>query len=117
MTDRHDAWAYLPTIAAIQHQVTRYYGIRPNEFASPRRERRVAHPRQIAMFIAHDACPKNTFGRYSQKNIGRMFGGRDHSTVHHAIVETRRRIASDDAECAKLMAVLIDLYLETARAA
>lgn len=100
------------TIEAIKRQVSRYYGIRPQEFTSRRREHRVARPRQVAMYLAHIICQKENSRRYSKSNIGRQFGGRDHSTVFHAIRAVRQRIATDDAELAKLMAVVIDLHLE-----
>ena len=58
---------------------------------SARRAREVARPRQIAMYIAKQLTPR------SLPEIGRRFGGRDHTTVIHAIkqIEKLRQI---DAE-------------------
>ena len=69
---------------------------------SPRRSRSVARPRQIAMYLA-----KNITSR-SLPEIGRKFGGRDHTTVMHAVrkVEELKNIDSifnDDVELLKRM--------------
>lgn len=102
------------TIEAIKRTVGRHYHVTTGELSGSHRSREIAHPRQMAMYLARTLCPDEPFGRYSQSNIGRMFGGRDHSTVHYGIAEVRKRIASDDDELAKLMAVVIDLHLEGA---
>lgn len=67
------------TIARIQEEVARYFSIPLSEMTSARRSRDVARPRQIAMFLARELTPK------SLPDIGRRFGGRDHTTVMHAI--------------------------------
>ena len=65
------------TIEEIQRRVAEYYNIRLSEMLSARRARAVARPRQIAM-------SKQLTSR-SLPEIGRKFGGRDHTTVIHAV--------------------------------
>lgn len=59
--------------------VSDYYGIPANNLREKNRSKEVAHCRQVAMFIS-----KN-YTNYSLKTIGLHFGGRDHSTVIHAV--------------------------------
>ena len=67
------------TIDEIQRHVAEYYNLRMSELLSARRSRNIARPRQVAMYLA-----KNMTTR-SYPEIGRKFGGRDHSTVMHAV--------------------------------
>ncbi len=67
------------TVDDIQKRVAEYYNIRLSEMTSTRRARAVARPRQIAMYLAKTLTPS------SLPDIGRHFGGRDHTTVMHAI--------------------------------
>ncbi len=80
-----------PTIQTIMNAVTGFYGVRLADLQSKRRQRSVAHPRQVCMYLAR----KHT--RMSLEEIGGYFGGRDHTTVMHAvrIVESRRRPDAD----------------------
>lgn len=75
-----------PTIAEIQARVARRFNMAPIEMLSERRSMAVAHPRQVAMYLARELTTR------SLPIIGRHFGGRDHTTVIHAIkaVEQRR---------------------------
>lgn len=75
------------SIDEIQRKVADYYNIRLSDLLSSRRARQVARPRQVAMFLAKQLTEK------SLPNIGRQFGGRDHTTVMHAVkrVEELRR--------------------------
>jgi len=66
------------TIEKIQKTAADYYSIRPNEMVSPRRNRTVVRPRQMAMALAKDLT------NHSLPEIGEAFGGRDHTTVIHA---------------------------------
>jgi chromosomal replication initiator protein len=74
------------TIDEIQRAVCEYYRIDRSEMSSKRRARAVVRPRQVAMYLAKVMTPR------SYPEIGRKFGGRDHSTVIHAVrlVETLR---------------------------
>lgn len=66
-------------VAEIKAAVAQHFGLGAIEMVSRRRARRYARPRQIAMALARDLTP------LSYPEIGREFGGRDHTTVMHAI--------------------------------
>ena len=67
------------TIDQIQKKVAEHFNIKISDMHSARRSRTVARPRQVAMYLS-----KNLTTR-SLPEIGRKFGGRDHTTVIHAI--------------------------------
>ena len=67
------------TIEDIQKRVAEHYNIRIGEMHSARRARSVARPRQVAMYLAKQLTAR------SLPEIGKQFGGRDHTTVMHAV--------------------------------
>ena len=67
------------TIDEIQKLVSAHFELKPLDLISARRARAVARPRQIAMYLAKRLTTR------SLPEIGRKFGGRDHSTVIHAV--------------------------------
>src|SRR5437762_1004048 len=67
------------TIQQIFDVVTKYYGVRLSDLQSKRRHKSIAFPRQVCMYLAR----RHT--RYSLEEIGGYFGGRDHTTVLHAV--------------------------------
>lgn len=67
------------TVDRIQRAVAEEFDITLNDMVSKRRTRIVARPRQVAMYL----CKKMT--KRSLPDIGRRFGGRDHTTVMHAV--------------------------------
>ncbi|MCP1471515.1 chromosomal replication initiator protein [Sphingobium sp. OAS761] len=67
------------TVDEIQKACAAHYRIDAAEMRSKRRARAVARPRQVAMYLAKKMTPR------SLPEIGRIFGGRDHSTVIHAV--------------------------------
>lgn len=67
------------TIEEIQRQVASHYNIRISDMYSARRARAIARPRQIAMYLSKQLTQR------SLPEIGRKFGGRDHTTVMHAV--------------------------------
>lgn len=67
------------TVDEIQKKVAEHFNIRLSDMHSPRRLRTVARPRQIAMYLA------KVLTSLSLPDIGRKFGGRDHTTVMHAV--------------------------------
>ncbi|MCL5116815.1 MAG: chromosomal replication initiator protein DnaA [Firmicutes bacterium] len=76
------------TIRLIQEEVARHFDMRVDEFKAKKRTKAVAHPRQIAMYIARELTDA------SLPKIGEEFGGRDHTTVMHAcekIIRDRSR--------------------------
>ncbi len=79
------------SIDEIQRRVCEHFRIRQSEMGSPRRAREVARPRQIAMYLAKQLTQR------SLPEIGRRFGGRDHTTVIHA-VKTIEALRARDAE-------------------
>ena len=78
------------TIEEIQRKVAEHYNIRLSEMMSKRRERSVARPRQIAMFLAKNLTTK------SLPDIGRAFN-RDHTTVLHGIKAVEELREKDSA--------------------
>jgi hypothetical protein len=77
------------TVVHIQALVAAYYKIPVREMVSERRKKEFAHPRQVAMYLAYEATPK------SLPDIGKRFGGRDHTTVMHAIKQVQKRMLAD----------------------
>ncbi len=67
------------TIDEIQRAVSAHFELKPVDLVSARRAVVVARPRQIAMYLAKRLTTR------SLPEIGRKFGGRDHSTVIHAV--------------------------------
>ncbi len=67
------------TIDEIQKRVAEHYNIRSADMHSARRAREIARPRQVAMYLCKMLTPR------SLPEIGKKFGGRDHTTVIHAI--------------------------------
>ncbi len=87
------------TIEEIQKKVAKYYNIKMSDMHSPRRSRDVARPRQMAIFLA------KILTQASLPEIGRKFGGRDHTTVIHA-VKRIKELASQDTELASELEAL-----------
>jgi chromosomal replication initiator protein len=76
-------------IQSIIEVVTNYYTVKLTDLQSKRRHRSVAIPRQVCMFL----CRRHT--RYSLEEIGGYFGGRDHTTVMHAVKTIESRSETD----------------------
>ncbi|MFO7636646.1 MAG: chromosomal replication initiator protein DnaA [Clostridia bacterium] len=77
------------TIPFIIDIVCKYYKISPKEMISKTRSRDISYPRQIAMYL----CRKNTPSSLPQ--IGKYFGGRDHTTVIHAFEKIKTALGKD----------------------
>ena len=76
------------SVESIQRTVANFYNIKVADMYSKKRPANIARPRQIAMFMAKELTQK------SLPEIGELFGGRDHTTVLHAvrkITEERQR--------------------------
>jgi chromosomal replication initiator protein len=82
------------TIQQILDAVTTYYNVRLSDLQSKKRHKSIAFPRQVCMYLAR----KHT--RYSLEEIGGYFGGRDHTTVLHA-VRTVDKDIKDEADIAE----------------
>jgi hypothetical protein len=87
-----------PTIKDIQVVTAEFFGIAESEMRSQRRDMPIARIRQVAMYLAKTMTAK------SMPEIGRRFGGRDHTTALHAVrriaslLETDRELADEVAE-------------------
>jgi chromosomal replication initiator protein len=76
-------------IEDIQRVVARHYNVSKSDLLSSRRTRTIVRPRQIAMYLAKMLTPR------SLPEIGRRFGGRDHTTVLHAVRKIEGMIEGD----------------------
>ncbi len=90
----------LVTIENIQKTVADYYKLRVADLLSPRRSRTLARPRQVAMALAKELTNN------SLPEIGRAFGGRDHTTVLHACRKVRE-LKESDSRIAEEYSVLV----------
>ena len=77
------------SIEDIQRKTAEFYKLDVKDFYSPQRARRVARPRQVAMYLARKLTTR------SLPEIGRRFGGRDHTTVLHACRRIEALCAED----------------------
>ena len=92
------------TIEEIQKRVAEHFNIKLSEMTSARRARAVARPRQVAMYLAKQLTSR------SLPEIGRKFGGRDHTTVMHAVrkVEELRSTDSSFSEDVDLLRRMLE---------
>ncbi|MBP7001815.1 chromosomal replication initiator protein DnaA [Amaricoccus sp.] len=92
------------TIDEILRKVADHYNLRMADLLSARRARAVARPRQVAMYLAKTLTSK------SLPDIGRRFGGRDHTTVIHAVrkIEELRQSDSQIAEDVELLRRMLE---------
>jgi len=79
------------TVELIQEKVSSFYKIRKEDLKAKKRTREIAHPRQIAMFLAREMTD------LSLPVIGNSFGGRDHTTVMHACDKIAQEIANNSS--------------------
>ena len=77
------------TVEDIQKTVATHFNVKLAEMHSARRARAVARPRQVAMYLAKQLTAR------SLPEIGRRFGGRDHTTVMHAVKRVEELCAND----------------------
>ncbi len=87
------------TVEEIQRKVSEHYAIRLSDMIGPKRVRNYARPRQVAMYLA-----KHMTNR-SLPEIGRRFGGRDHTTVMHGVrrIEELKALDSQIADDLELL--------------
>ncbi len=79
-----------PTFQVIADAVTDFYSVRLIDLQSRKRQRSIALPRQVCMYLAR----RHT--RHSLEEIGGFFGGRDHTTVMHAVKTVEAKCSSDN---------------------
>ena len=92
------------TIDEIIRKVADHYNLRMSDLLSARRARQVARPRQVAMYLSKTLTSK------SLPEIGRRFGGRDHTTVIHAVrkIEELKLTDSQVAEDVELLRRMLE---------
>ncbi len=90
------------TIEDIQKQVAQHFNIKMADMHSARRSRTIARPRQIAMYLAKKLTSR------SLPEIGRKFGGKDHTTVMHAVRKIDE-LCQQDSGVAEDVSVLLRL--------
>ena len=78
------------TVDEIQKTVAEHFNMKQVDLLSERRTRAIARPRQIAMYL----CKQHTTRSYP--DIGRRFGGRDHTTVLHGVRKIEELMPQDD---------------------
>ncbi len=94
-------------IEEIQRIVARHYNVSRSDLLSSRRTANVVRPRQIAMYLA------KTLTLRSLPEIGRRFGGRDHTTVLHAVRKIETLIGTDNVLAAEIEALKGQLHENT----
>ncbi|MEO1138839.1 MAG: chromosomal replication initiator protein DnaA [Pseudomonadota bacterium] len=87
------------SIEEIQRHVSEHYNIRLSDMIGPKRVRTFARPRQVAMFLCKQMTSR------SLPEIGRRFGGRDHTTVMHG-VRRIEELRTQDAQIAEDLEIL-----------
>jgi chromosomal replication initiator protein len=81
--------AVMLSVEAVQERVSHHLGVSVTDLKSHRRDRSVTFARQIAMYLSR------TLGQVSFPSIAEKFGGRDHSTVMHAVRKVEHERARD----------------------
>lgn len=79
----------LCTIEGVQKVVADFFKLNISDLKSPRRQKTLSHPRQIAMYL----CKKHVHSSFPE--IGNKFGGKDHTTVLHACRKIEKLLESD----------------------
>jgi len=97
------------TIDEIQTRVAEHFQIPKAEMTSARRDREVARPRQVAMYLSKQLTPR------SMPEIGRRFGKRDHTTAIHAVRQIAR-LREKDPELNLHVRALVELLSKRRRA-
>ena len=92
------------SVEDIQRKVADHYNIKLSDMIRPKRSRSIARPRQIAMFLSKELTSR------SLPEIGKRFGGRDHTTVIHGVKRIEGLKNQDDqiAEDLKILQRSLD---------
>jgi chromosomal replication initiator protein len=98
-----------PGLQSIIESVTRFYDVKLTDLLSKRRHKSIAMPRQVCMFLAR----KHT--RFSLEEIGGYFGGRDHTTVMHAVRTIEEKSRADGKLQAEVGRIEQDLLQRSER--
>jgi chromosomal replication initiator protein len=98
-----DAGHIRPSVAAIQAAVAKYFNVGVTDLLSGRRHKDVILPRHIAFYL----CRKLTL--QSLPDIGRRFGGRDHTTAMHAVAKVTGLLEKDPSIAAAIESIKQEL--------
>ena len=79
VVDSDEVLPAVPSVRDVQVAVCWYFGFRLTDFLSHRRTGKLIYPRQISMWLAKTLTMKTL------PQLGRAFGGRDHTTILHAV--------------------------------
>lgn len=77
------------TIDIVQRVVSDYYNVSTNDLKGKKRNQAIVLPRQVAMYLIRELT------EYSTTEVGLEFGGRDHTTVMHAVQKVEERLKTD----------------------
>ena len=94
---------YIPTAASIIDEVSRFFGIDETVVKGPSRSRDAVTARQAAMYLVRRMT------NLSSPDIGRAFGGRDHSTVLHALEQVEAKLQNDPAFAQTIKDITINI--------
>lgn len=89
----------MPKVEEIQRKTAEHYGVKRFDIISQRRTANIVRPRQVAMYLTKQLTLR------SLPDIGRRFGGRDHTTVLHAVKKMERLVAVDAALASTIAAI------------
>ncbi|MGJ8636973.1 MAG: chromosomal replication initiator protein DnaA [Phycisphaerales bacterium] len=88
-----------PTIDRIITEISGYYSVKRTEILGKRRQKSIALPRQVGMYLSRK------YTRHSLEEVGAQFGGRDHTTVMHAVRTITKRSKDDEALHSDVLAI------------
>lgn len=98
-----DAPATALTIDLIQKKVASFYGITQADITGKKRTKTIVIPRQVAMYLSRELTDN------SLPKIGKEFGGKDHTTVLHAIDKIEKLLQTDDQLAGDIKNLRLDL--------
>lgn len=88
-----------PTIDRIITEISGYYSVKRTEILGKRRQKSIALPRQVGMYLSRK------YTRHSLEEVGAQFGGRDHTTVMHAVRTITKRSKEDESLHSDVLAI------------
>ncbi len=90
LTDIFDTKKSILTPDSIKKCVAKYFGLKSSDLESPKRSKNISFPRQIAIYMIRE----NTESSFPE--LGRLFGGRDHTTVRHSYEKMKKDILKNE---------------------
>ena len=94
---------YKPTAATIITEVARYFGMEEDIIKGPSRAREAVNARQAAMYLVRRMTNLST------PDIGREFGGRDHTTVLHSLEQIEKKLKTDTTFAQTIREITINI--------